>query len=73
MNLRLTDPLGELPWMRRERVDANIRRATFELRELAAEDTVWQSYYLAMADTFDAALLLLNTIEDAADKFSVKV
>ena len=57
---------NDLPWMRRERADANIRRAIADLRKLAVEDTGFAPQYRAMADTFESALNLLNVIEDAS-------
>lgn len=66
-------PLTELPWMRRERCDANIRRAIGELRALAIEDSGWQVQYRSMADAFEAGLLLLNAIEDLDGNYSVRV
>ena len=58
--------ITELPWMRREKADANIRRAIAELRALAVEDDRFTPQYRAMADTFESALDLLNTIEDVS-------
>lgn len=57
-------PLEWLPWQRRERCDANIRRAITELRALAVEDAVFGTQYRAMADAFQSALGLLDAIED---------
>lgn len=57
-------PMADLSWARRERVDANIRRAIGDLRALAVEDTMFMSSYRAMADAFDACVQLLDTIED---------
>ena len=57
-------PLEFLPWQRRERADANIRRAIGELRALAVEDTPFGTQYRAMADAFESALGLLDAIED---------
>lgn len=76
MPRRLTAPLSELPWMRREKADANTRRAISELRALAVEDTVFTEQYRAMADAFESALELLNLIEDLEalpPSFSIKV
>lgn len=74
MNLVESEPLRDLPWMRRERADASIRRAVWELQALAREDVELSRYYLAMADTFDAGLRILNLIEDYdAQLHSVKV
>jgi hypothetical protein len=56
--------VNDLPWMRRERADANIRRAIGELRALAVEDSVWVPQYLALADAFESAVSLLDAIED---------
>jgi hypothetical protein len=63
----------ELPWMRRERADANIRRAIFELRALAREDSGWAVQYGCLADAFEAAISLLDAIEDTEDNFSRRV
>jgi hypothetical protein len=63
----------ELPWMRRERADANIRRAIFELRALAREDEGWAVQYRSLADAFEAAIALLDAIEDTEDNFSRRV
>lgn len=57
--------LDVLPWQRRERTDANIRRAISDLRALAAEDVLFAAQYRAMADAFQSALSLLDAIEDA--------
>lgn len=56
----------DLAWARRERADANVRRAVGELRALAVEDGLWARQYLAMADAFESALQLLDAIEDAS-------
>ena len=56
--------MWELPWMRRERADANIRRAIGDLRALAIEDPEFMAAYRAMADAFDASVRLLDAIED---------
>lgn len=61
-----------LPHQRRERVDANIRRAIGDLRALALEDTVFPETYAAMARCFEAALELLNAVEDFDTSHSVK-
>lgn len=58
--------VNDLPWMRRERCDANIRRAINELRALALEDTDYFAHYLSMAETFEAAVKLLDAIEDVS-------
>jgi lauroyl/myristoyl acyltransferase len=63
----------ELPWMRRERADANIRHAIGELKALAVEDTGWAGYYRAMAETLEAAIKVLDAIEDHDDPFSRRV
>ncbi len=69
--------LNELAWARRERADANIRRAIGELRALAVEDVLFTEQYRAMADAFESALELINTIEDLQNpppgQFSMKV
>jgi hypothetical protein len=59
--------------MRRERADANIRRAIFELRALSREDTGWAVQYGCLADAFEAAISLLDAIEDTEDNFSRRV
>ena len=69
----MTKPLRDLPWMRRERADISIRAAVGELRALAVEDGVWMPQYVALADAFEAALRLIDAIEDADDGFSVRV
>ena len=56
--------MNDLPWMRRERADGNIRRAIGELRALAVEDKLWAVQYRAMADAFESAIGLLDAIED---------
>jgi DNA-binding SARP family transcriptional activator len=60
----------ELPWVRRERADANIRRAIWELRALAREDEAWVLQYRSLADAFEAAIALLDAIEDTEDSYS---
>ena len=70
------DPfLADLPWMRRERADANIRHAIGDLRALALEDPGWTRQYQTLADCFESALELINAIEDVgfAEQFSIKV
>lgn len=57
--------VSTLPWQRRERADANIRRAIGDLRALALEDTPWSQQYHAMAEAFESAVRLLDAIEDA--------
>ena len=64
MRMVESEPLHELPWMRRERADANIRYAVGELRALALEDPVFTRHYLLMAELFSKCLQLLNEIED---------
>jgi hypothetical protein len=63
----------DLPWMRRERADANIRRAIHELRALSREDERWLLQYRSLADTFEAAIALLDLIEDTEDDYSRRV
>lgn len=58
--------LGDLPWMRRERIDSHTRRAIYELRSLSLEEPVWASTYGALADTFEAAANLIQAVEDLA-------
>jgi hypothetical protein len=68
-------PMTDLPWMRRERIDGNLRRVVHELRQLVKEDQRWDTQYEAMADACEGALLLVNAIEDYttnATGFSVK-
>lgn len=58
----------DLPWMRRGRVDSNIRRAIGDLRALAVEDDTFASSYRAMAEAFDACVKLLDAIEDTQSR-----
>jgi hypothetical protein len=62
--LRLAPPLRDLPWMRRQRIDSNIRRSIGELRALALEDTDFSRSYVAMAAAFEGAIELLDAISD---------
>ena len=74
MNVVESVSLSDLPWARRERADANIRRAIWELEALAVEDTELTRYYLALADLFNKGLRILNAIEDYDERLhSVKV
>jgi hypothetical protein len=62
-----TVPMFQLPWMRRERADSNIRHAIGELRALAVEDDRWKEQYRSLADAFESALMLLDAIENTED------
>jgi hypothetical protein len=66
-------PLRELPWMRRERIDADLRRAIHELRALVKEDSRWDVQYEALADALEGAVLLIDAIEDFDNRHSVRV
>ena len=68
--------LRDLPWMRRERVDMNIRAAIGDLRALSVEDGQWFPQYRALADAFEAAIKLIDAIEDfvsESEQFSLRV
>ncbi len=57
-------PLTDLPWMRRERLDGCLRRSLYELRALAKEDVRWQSEYTLLAAYAEAAVQIVDLIED---------
>jgi hypothetical protein len=63
----------ELPWMRRERCDANIRRAIAELRDLARCGDGYVVQYTSLADAFESAIKLLDAIEDTEDMYRRRV
>lgn len=65
-----TKPLRDLPWMRRERVDMNLRCAVAELRDLASVDPLWREQYETLASAFESAIRLLDAIEDFQDAHS---
>ena len=63
--MRLTmRPIYELPWVRRERADSHFRKALAEIQALIAEDPAWTRQYETLAYGIEAAISLLDLIED---------
>jgi hypothetical protein len=59
--------MGELPWMRRERIDGNLRRSMYELESLIEEHDGFEEQYQGMIDGLQACVSLIDTIEDIVD------